>query len=72
MYQRERSGKGAVAKAAEEQEEDVVGSRVNEVLVFLSSACGEDVGETECRLFCSETLRFTNKLSIYLYNYNKK
>jgi hypothetical protein len=55
-------------KAAEEQEEDVVGSQVNEVLVFPSSACVEDVGETKCccRLFCSETLRFTNKLFIYL------
>ena len=41
MNQRERSGKGAVAKAVEEQEDDVVGSRVSEVLVFPSSACGE-------------------------------
>jgi hypothetical protein len=38
MYRRECNGEGAVAKAAEEQEEDVVGSRVSEVLVFPSSA----------------------------------
>ena len=38
VYQRECIGKGAVAKAVEEQEDDVVGSRVIEVLVFLSSA----------------------------------
>jgi hypothetical protein len=68
MYQREHSGgKGAVANAAEEQEEDVVESQVSETLVFPSSACGEDVGETKCHLFCSETLCFTNKQSIYLY-----
>jgi hypothetical protein len=47
-----RSGGGAVAKTAEELEEDVVGSRVSDVLVFLSSARGED---------CMATLRFTNK-----------
>jgi hypothetical protein len=67
MYRREPSGKGAVAKAAEEQEDNVVGSRVSMVLVFQSSACGEDVCETKGHLFCSETLCFTNKLSIYLY-----
>jgi hypothetical protein len=57
-----------VAKAVEEQEDDVVGSRVSKVLVFPSSAYNEDVGETKCHLFCSATLRFTNKISIYLYN----
>ena len=31
------------------------------VLVFLSSARGEGVGETKCCLFCLATLRFTNK-----------
>ena len=34
---KERSGGGAIAKAAEELEEDVVGSRVSDVLVFPSS-----------------------------------
>ncbi len=57
----ERSGRGAVAKSAEELEEDVVGSRVSDLLVFPSSASGEDVGETKCCLFCMATLRFTNK-----------
>jgi hypothetical protein len=57
----ERSGGGAVAKAAEELEEDVVGSRVSDVLVFPSSARSDDVGETKCCLFCMATLRFTNK-----------
>ena len=57
----ERSGGGAVAKAAEKLEEDVVGSCVSDVLVFPSSARGEDVGETKCCLFCLAKLRFTNK-----------
>ena len=48
-------------KAAEEQEEDVVGSRVSDVLVFPSSARGEDVGEMKCCLCCLVTLRFANK-----------
>ena len=43
---------------------DVVGSRVSKV--FPSLACGEDVGETKCRLFCSEILCFNNKISICL------
>jgi hypothetical protein len=34
---------------------------VSDVLVFPSSACGDDVGETKCCLFCMATLRFTNK-----------
>jgi hypothetical protein len=60
-------GEGSVTKAAEEQEEDVVGSRVSEVSVFPSSACGDDVGETKCRLFWSETLRFINTLYLSIY-----
>ena len=58
---KERSGGGAIAKAAEELEEDVVGSQVSDVLVFPSSARSDDVGETKCCLFCMATLRFTNK-----------
>ncbi len=50
-----------MAKAAEEQEDDVVGSQVSNVLMFPSSARGEDVGETKCCLFCLASLRFTNK-----------
>jgi hypothetical protein len=54
----ENSARCRVIVAAEELEEDVVGSWVSDVLVFPSLARGEDVGETKCCLFCLATLRF--------------